>query len=146
MCELEHGYGMVAARWQLVNAENENKNLWFKAHHKLWQTVKLKLFSKPSVTLLLYLFLNVSLKRWKLENFRPTCEVAVLHFLSLTFYRSTPCASSWTSPWRDESLRTSDPLVRLLFCASSHWLFNRTSCFGFVYCSKVYLSEFCFDI
>ena len=21
MCELEHGYGMVAARWQLVNAE-----------------------------------------------------------------------------------------------------------------------------
>ena len=27
MCEIEHGYGMVAARWQLVNAENENKNL-----------------------------------------------------------------------------------------------------------------------
>ena len=21
MCELEHGYGMVAARWQLANAE-----------------------------------------------------------------------------------------------------------------------------
>ena len=73
---LLHGCGLVAAHWQLANAkvDDDQRHSTLLLGLPLWHLLEVAVFS------------DVSLKRWKLDSFGAAHKVAVLHFLSLTFY------------------------------------------------------------